>query len=453
MARLTFMGGIHTYEGKELSKDKPTTVLLPKGDLVFPLSQHIGAPAKPLVVKGDPVLVGQKIGEADGTISSNIISSVSGTVKVIERRLTVAGKMEESIVITNDNEYKKIEGYGQDRDYRKMSKDSIKEAVKEAGIVGLGGAGFPTHVKLSPKNKSEIDYVIVNGAECEPYLTSDYRLMIEEPEKILEGLKIILTLFDNAKGIIGIEDNKPDVIDKFRELISNEPNIEVKSLKTKYPQGGERQLVYATTGRKMNSKKLPADVGCIVNNVATVASIYMAVAKSTPLTHIYITISGDAVAEPQNFYVPFGINFTEILEAAGGFKAQPQKIVFGGPMMGRAMFSYDLPVTKTNSALLAFVKDQAAVEESACIRCGKCHVHCPLNLLPINLQMAGLHNEEEKFLKLDGMECCGCGCCSYVCPAKRSLTQTIIQTKQSVLAKEHKHHEFHLLHKEHIVNE
>lgn len=435
MARLTFMGGIHTYEGKELSKDKPTTVLLPKGDLVFPLSQHIGAPAKPLVAKGDSVLVGQKIAEAEGFISSNIISSVSGTVKAIERRLTVAGKMVESIVVTNDNEYKKIEGYGQDRDYMNMSKDKIREAVKEAGIVGLGGAGFPTHVKLAPKEDSKIDYVIVNGAECEPYLTSDYRLMLEEPEKIIEGLKIMLRLFDKATGIIGIEDNKPDVIEKFRALTSGDSNIEVKALKTKYPQGGERQIVYVATGRKLNSKKLPADVGCVVNNVATVAAIYMAVAKSTPLTNRIITISGDAVAEPQNFNVPFGMNFSEIIEAAGGFKVQPQKIIFGGPMMGIAMFTYDVPVTKTTSALLGIVNDEAAVEESPCIRCGKCHEHCPLNLLPINLQMTGLHNDYDKFMKLDGMECCGCGCCSYVCPANRSLTQTIIQTKQRILKK------------------
>lgn len=451
MARLTFMGGIHTYDGKELSKDKPTTVLLPKGDLVFPLSQHIGAPAKPLVAKGDLVLVGQKIGEADGLISSNIISSVSGTVKAIERRLTAAGRMEESIVITNDNEYKKIESFGRERDYNKMSKKDIREAVKEAGIVGLGGAGFPTHVKLTPKDESKIDYVIVNGAECEPYLTYDYKLMLEEPEKIIEGLKILLHLFDNAKGIIGIEDNKLDVIEKFKELTAGDSNIEVRALKTKYPQGGERQLVYVTTGRKLNSKKLPADVGCIVNNVATVAAIYMAVAKSTPLTNRIVTISGDAVAEPQNFNVPFGMNFSEILEAAGGFKVNPEKIVFGGPMMGHAMYSYNVPVTKTANSLIGFIKDKAAVHESPCIQCGRCYFKCPLNLLPMKLQLMGLNNEDEKFLELDGMECCGCGCCSFVCPANRSLTQTIVQTKQRIIEKRNEEHELHELHKEHAV--
>lgn len=438
MARLTFRGGIHTYEGKDLSKDKPVTVLLPKGDLVFPLSQHIGAPAKPLVAKGDTVLVGQRIAEADGLVSSHVISSVSGTVKAIEKRLTVAGKMEEAIVITNDNEYKKVEGFGQARDYTKMSKEEIRNAVKEAGIVGLGGAGFPTHVKLTPKDENKIDYVILNGSECEPYLTSDYRLMLEETEKVIGGLKILLRLFEKAKGIICIEDNKKDVINKFKQLTAKEQNIEVKSLKTKYPQGGERQLVYVATGRKLNSKKLPADVGCVVNNVGTAAAIYMAVAQATPLIQKIVTVSGDAVVNPQNFNVLLGTNFNELIEAAGGFKVQPKKVVFGGPMMGKAMYTTDVPVTKTTSALLGFINDEAAVMESACIRCGKCHEHCPLNLMPAGLQIAGLHNEYEKFEKMDGMECCGCGCCSYVCPAKRSLTQTIVQTKQRILTNKKK---------------
>lgn len=435
MARLTFKGGLHLYEGKSLSKDKPITALLPKGDLVFPLLQHKGAPAKPLVSKGDQVLVGQKIAEACGYVSANIISSVSGTVKAIEKRLTAAGRMEDAIVISNDNEYRKTDGFGLERDYTAMSKEEIREAIKEAGIVGLGGAGFPAHVKLSPANEDNIEYVIVNGAECEPYLTSDYRLMVEEPEKIVGGLKIILRLFKNARGIIAVEDNKPDAIKKLRELSANEEKIEVASLKTKYPQGGERQLIYALTRRKLNSQKIPADVGCIVNNVSTVAAIYMAVAKSTPLTHMAVTVSGDAISEPGNFRVPVGMNFSEIVEAAGGFKKQPEKIIFGGPMMGTAMYTYDVPVTKTTSALLAFEKDKAAVEESVCIRCGKCHVYCPLNLMPNQLQMFGLHNDYERFEKFYGMECCGCGCCSYVCPAKRSLTQTIIQTKQLILAK------------------
>ncbi|MBB2184324.1 electron transport complex subunit RsxC [Lachnospiraceae bacterium MD1] len=438
MGKSTFPGGIHTYDGKNLSKDKPTRVLLPKGNLVFPLVQHIGAPAKPIVAKGDKVLVGQKIAEAGGFISANIISSVSGTVKEIEKRLTVQGNMVESIVIENDNEYQTIEGFGKERDYTKLTKDEIRNIVKEAGIVGLGGAGFPTHVKLTPKDDSKIDYVIVNGAECEPYLTSDYRMMLEEPEAIIGGLKIMLQLFEKAKGIIAVEDNKPDAIQKLRELTAKESRIEVRSLKTKYPQGGERQLVYAVTGRKLNSKKLPSDVGCVVDNVDTVISIYMAVARSTPLIRRIVTVTGDAVKTPQNFNVAIGIDYGELIEAAGGFIERPEKIISGGPMMGTAIYSTNVPVTKITSAITAFLHDQAAVEESPCIRCGKCVQKCPLQLMPYQLAALSNRSDEEGFTKLDGLECCGCGCCSYVCPAKRSLSQSIMHMRSVVMAKKKK---------------
>lgn len=438
MGRLTFPGGIHTYDGKELTMNSPTRVLLPKGELVFPLSQHIGAPAKPIVAKGDKVLVGQKIAEASGFVSANIISSVSGTVKEIEKRLTVQGTMVESIVIENDNEYTAVEGFGKDRDYTKLSKDEIRNLVKEAGIVGLGGAGFPNHVKLTPKDDSKIDYVIVNGAECEPYLTSDYRMMLEEPEKIIGGLKIMLRLFENAKGIIAIEDNKPEAIKKLQELTAREEKIEVNVLVTKYPQGGERQLVYATTGRKLNSKKLPSDVGCVVDNIDTVIAIYMAVAKSTPLIRRIITVTGDAIKNPQNYNVLIGTNYTELIEASGGFIAPPEKILSGGPMMGNAIYSLDIPVTKVTSALTAFLKDAAAVEETPCIRCGKCLAVCPLRLMPFQLAALSNRNDDDGFVKMDGMECCGCGCCSYICPAKRSLSQAIMQARNSILAKRKK---------------
>lgn len=435
MRRSTFPGGIHTYDGKELSKDKPINVLLPKGDLVFPMSQHIGAPAKPVVAKGDKVLVGQRIGEATGFISADVLSSVSGTVKAIEKKLTVAGAMIESVIVENDHEYSTIEGFGADRDYNKLSKEEIRKIIKEAGIVGLGGAGFPTHVKLTPKNEDGIDYVIVNGAECEPYLTSDYRLMLEEGEKIVNGLKIILKLFDNARGVIAIEDNKPEAISSFRELTSGEDRIEIRPLKTKYPQGGERQLVYVVTGRKLNSRKLPADVGCVVDNVDTVLSIYMAVAKSTPLIRKIITVTGDAVKEPANFNVRLGTCYKELCEAAGGFSTQPEKLISGGPMMGMAMFSVEVPVSKVTSSLLAIKKDEAAVTESNCIRCARCVEGCPLQLMPFKLADASIHADEETFIKYDGLECCSCGCCSFVCPARRSLTQSIVQAKNEILAK------------------
>jgi len=438
MGRLTFLGGIHTYDGKELSMDKPITVLLPKGDLVYPLSQHIGAPAKPIVAKGDKVLVGQKLAEVAGFISANIHSSVSGTVKEIEKRLTVQGILIESIIIENDNEYRTMEGLGKEKDYTKLSKDEIRLLVKEAGIVGLGGAGFPTHVKLAPKDDNLIDYVIVNGAECEPYLTSDYRVMLEEPEKIIGGLKIMLQLFEKAKGIIAIEDNKPEAILKLKKLIAREDRIEVQALKTKYPQGGERQLVYAVTKRKLNSKKLPSDVGCIVDNIDTVAAIYMAVARNTPLIRKIITVSGDAIRNPKNFNVAIGTDYWELLEAAGGFIDKPEKIISGGPMMGNAIYTCNVPVTKVSSAFLGFLKDEAAVEETPCIRCGRCITACPLQLMPFELAALSNRSDEEGFVKSDGMECCGCGCCSYVCPAKRSLSQSIMQTRTSILAKKKK---------------
>ena len=438
MGRSTFPGGIHTYDGKDLTMDKPTTVLLPKGELVYPLVQHIGAPAKPVVAKGDRVLVGQRIAEEGGFISAHVISSVSGTVKEIEKRLTVSGSLAESIIVENDNEYQKIEGFGKERDYNKLSKEEIRNYVKEAGIVGLGGAGFPTHVKLTPKDDSKIDYVIVNGAECEPYLTSDYRMMLEEPEKIIGGLRVMLRLFENAKGIIAIEDNKPQAIRILKEITAGESRIEVREVKTKYPQGGERQLVYALTKRKLNSRKLPADVGCVVDNIDTVIAVYNSVVMSTPLIRRIVTVSGDAVKNPQNFNVAIGTDYREILEAAGGFTELPQKMISGGPMMGIALYNSNVPVMKTSSALLGFKKDTAAVEETPCIRCGKCAEKCPLQLMPFQLAALANRSDEDGFVKADGMECCGCGCCSYICPAKRSLSQSIMQTRNSILGKRKK---------------
>ncbi len=439
MGLATFKGGIHPYEGKELSENKPIRDLLPKGDLVFPMSQHIGAPAKPLVKKGDAVLVGQKIGEAGGFVSANVVCSVSGKVKAVEPRLMVNGQMVTSIVVENDGAYETVPHFGEARDYTKLSKEEIRGIIKEAGIVGLGGAGFPTHVKLTPKDESKIDYILVNGAECEPYLTSDYRLMLEEPEKIVGGLKVILALFDHAKGVIGIENNKPEGIKKLRELVKDEPRIEVRELLTKYPQGGERSLICAITGRKVNSSMLPADVGCIVDNIDTVISVYNAVCLQTPLIRKIITVTGDAIAEPQNFRVKLGTNYQELVEAAGGFKTEPEKVISGGPMMGQALFSLDLPVSKTSSALTCFTKDMVAAQEpTPCIRCGRCVAACPSNLIPPMMMTAALKNDGEAFEKVNGMECMECGSCTYVCPARRPLTQAFKDLRRQVTANRRK---------------
>lgn len=433
MSILTFKGGIHPKDGKALSKAKPIKTLTPKGEIVIPLSQHIGAPATPCVEVGDRVLVGQKIGEAAGFISANIHSSVSGTVKKIEPRQIANGSMVNCVIIENDDSYE--EYLWEQKDYEEMSKEDIRAAIKEAGIVGMGGAGFPTNVKLTPKDDDKIEYVIVNGAECEPYLTSDYRRMIEEPEVLIEGLKIVLSLFKNAKGIIAIEDNKLDAIVNLKKLTRNESNIEVKGVYTKYPQGGERALIYAITGREVNSSMLPADVGCVVNNVDTMFAIYYAVINSKSLYSRVVTVTGDAVVEPGNFIVPIGTSFNEVIEAAGGFKKTPEKIIAGGPMMGTAVFTTDIPITKGTSAILAFKKDQVAISKaSACINCGKCLEVCPGRVMPSRLATMAEHGDREGFIENFGMECCECGCCSYICPAKRNLTQSIKSMRKDILA-------------------
>lgn len=438
MARLTFQGGIHPYDGKDLSKDKSIVEIVAEEEMVFPLSQHIGAPAKPVVAKGDSVLRGQRIAEAGGYVSAPIYSTVSGTVKCIEPRKVASGDMVMSIVIQNDGQGTEVP-YDTVEDPQTLSKKEIIEKIQNAGIVGMGGAGFPTHVKLSPKEPDKIEYVIANCAECEPYLTSDYRRMLEEPEKLIGGLKIILQLFDKAQGIIAVEDNKPDCIKILRDLTRNETRISVRALQTKYPQGGERSLIYATTGRKVNSSMLPADVGCIVNNVDTIVAVERAVMEGQPLMERIITVTGDAVKNPRNYKVPIGMSYTTLLETAGGFSKTPEKIICGGPMMGNALFGTDIPVTKTSTALLAFSKDVvSAMEPGPCINCGRCLEVCPGRVMPSKLADAAEHFDEETFLELNGMECCECGCCSYVCPAKRPLTQEIKSMRKIQLAKRKK---------------
>ena len=425
MSLRTFKGGVHPFEGKELSKSKPIKELLPQGELVFPVSQHIGAPAKPLVAKGDTVLRGQKIAEAGGFVSSPIYSSVSGTVKAIEKRRTATGDMVDAIVIESDGNFMEA-GFEETEDVTKLSNQEIIKKIQDAGVVGMGGAGFPTHVKLSPKNPDQIDYIIANCAECEPYLTSDYREMVEEPEKLIGGLKIVLQLFPNAKGVFAIENNKPDCIEKISEMIKDDDRLSVQPLLTKYPQGGERQLIHAVTGRDINSKMLPADAGCIVDNVATLMAIYDAVKLGIPVMNRVFTVTGDAVCEPRNFRICIGTSFQELLDAAGGLIHDAKKMISGGPMMGFAMYGLDVPTTKTTSALLCLTQDAASeFETTACINCGRCVEACPEGLVPSRLADFAEHGEKEEFEKWYGLECVECGSCSYGCPARRPLAQYI----------------------------
>lgn len=433
MAFLTFKGGVHPYDGKSLTKDSPAEPCLPRGEMVYPLSQHVGAPAAPVVQKGDHVKRGQKIGEAGGFVSAPVHSSVSGTVKGLEMRLGATGTMANSIIIENDGKYEETEFVP--ARLEELTKEEILKRIQDGGVVGMGGAGFPTHVKLSPKMPEKIEYVLVNGAECEPYLTSNHRKMLDEPGEIIEGLRIMLTLFENAKGYICIEDNKPDCILKMKELVKDIPRMEVKELLTKYPQGGERTLIYATTGREINSSMLPADVGCVVDNVDTVAAIYRAVILGEPVMDKVITVTGDGIRTPKNFRVYTGTDLAEVVEAAGGLKEGVSKVIAGGPMMGFAMYDLHVPCTKTTSACLCLEEDPVSkARQTACINCGRCVSVCPGGVIPARLATFAEHGDMENFQKFDGMECCECGCCSYICPAKRPLTQSIKSMRKMVLA-------------------
>ena len=384
------------------------------------------------------MLRGQKIADAGGFVSAPIYSSVSGTIKAIEPRRVATGDMVNSIVIESDGKFIET-GFEGCADYTKLSKEELIKKIQDAGIVGMGGAGFPTHVKLSPNNPESIEFIIANCAECEPYLTSDYRSMVEEPEKLITGMKIILQLFPKAKGLLGIEDNKSDVIESLSKLCEKEPRIEVVPLMTKYPQGGERQLIKACTGREINSKKLPADAGCIVDNVATINAIYTAVVEGKPVMDRIFTITGDAIMEPRNFRICIGTSYKEILDAAEGYVREPQKLISGGPMMGFALMDINVPTTKTSGALVAMSEDDVSrFETTACINCGRCVEACPENLVPSRLSKFSEHGESELFEKWYGLECIECGSCSFVCPARQPLAQSIKTMKKMVLAAKRK---------------
>ena len=440
MKKVTFQGGVHPSDQKAFSRDIPFTVYEPKGDLVFPVSQHIGAPAVPVVKKGDEVLAGQIIAEAGGFVSAHIISSCSGKVKSIEKRMTATGTKVQSIVIENDGEFRTVEGIGTEVDYKTLTKEEILAKIKDAGIVGLGGAGFPTHVKLAPKNADAIEYIIANGAECEPYITCDDQLMRGRADEIVTGMEIMLTLFPNAEGVIIIEENKPEAIAAMEKACEGHPRVKVLAVQTKYPQGGERSCITVVTGKHLKLGMLPADLGCVVDNVATIYAIYEAVCKSTPLMVKGLTVTGDAVKNPSNFLVRIGTSCAELVEAAGGIKdcVDMKKSISGGPMMGFAMANLEVPVQKSNNAitLLGFdAVETAQAQMTACLRCGRCNDACSLGLVPQMMAAAAERKDYDRFeKKLNGRECVACGSCTYICPAKRPLMQLFKQTKAEIMA-------------------
>lgn len=430
----SFRHGIHPVEdGKALTADAAIQPFRPVGEAVYPLNQHIGAPAKPVVAVGDAVAVGQLLAEPDGFVSAAICSAVSGKVKAIEPRRAGDGHKIMSVVVENDGLFTPLPELGQERDAAALSAEEILAIIRDAGIVGQGGAGFPTHVKLSMKPGVQPDTVIVNGAECEPYLTSDYRLLLEQTERVLGGLQILLQLFPEAKGVIAIENNKPQAIRLLQEKVADLPRITVQPMKTKYPQGGERMLIHAVTGRDIYSKKLPIDAGCVVVNVSTAVSVWLAVCRRTPQITTIMTVTGDGAASPCNLAVPVGSSFREVLEAAGGMKGEPEKIISGGPLMGMALTDLDVPVQKATSSILLMQQDEVAQwEPTACIRCGRCLRACPTMLMPLTLSQMADNGDYAAFEAQHGMECIECGCCSFVCPAKRRLTQSMKHGKREV---------------------
>ncbi|MFV0517892.1 MAG: electron transport complex subunit RsxC [Aminipila sp.] len=399
-----------------------TSEVMPIPDFVYiSMSQHIGAPCKPLVAKGDYVKVGQPLGDTDAFVSAPIHSSVSGTVTGIEGIRSGNGGEDTVVVIETDKKQELWEGI---QVPQANNREDFVKAVRASGLVGLGGASFPTHIKYNPKNIDEVTTLIINGAECEPFITSDHRLMVEDTENIIDGMLLIMKHLELKEGFIGVEDNKPDAIAALNKMIEQKgnPNIKVVSLRSRYPQGAERVMVYEVTGKTMNAGVLPAELGIILSNITTVAFVGQYFKDGVPLVSKRLTVDGTAVARPTNIICPIGTKVADVMAFCGGYKAEPKKILMGGPMMGKAIFSDQLPVIKNNNALLAFSGNEAWVkEETACINCGRCHKACPFLLMPTALSAAVERKDAEALEKFKVMQCMECGSCSYICPARRPL--------------------------------
>lgn len=438
MGFLSFRGGVHPPHFKEATARLKVEKAKEPQIVAIPLQQHIGAPCEPIVKVGDKVKVGQKIGEATGFVSAPVHSSVSGEVKQVTRLLTPTGEAT-CVVIESDGLNTVHENVVPKGDIESLSGKEILDIIKEAGIVGMGGAAFPTHVKLSPPPEKKIEAVILNGAECEPYLTADHRLMLENPGDIVYGLKAMMKVLNVTKAYIGIEDNKPDAIESMKKAVEKEKGIEVVGLHTKYPQGAEKQLIYACTKKEVPSGGLPMDVGVVVNNVGTAAAIANAIKTGMPLIERIATITGKGVKEPKNLLVKIGTSFKEIIEQCGGYNGNPGKIIMGGPMMGLAQYADEIPVVKGTSGILVLTPEEARLPEpKPCIRCGKCVEICPAFLQPLYISAYALQNMHETAEKYNALDCIECGSCSFICPSKRPLLQSIRVSKREIIAKKRK---------------
>ncbi|WP_251622366.1 electron transport complex subunit RsxC [Odoribacter lunatus] len=421
------IGGVHPPENKLSSSEKIQILPVPE-QVIIPLGQHIGAPATPIVQKGDYVKAGQLIATATGFVSANIHSSVSGTIVAIDNFTDAAGLSKPAITIkVEGDEWEKNITRSEKTDHNiTLSKEKIIEAISAAGIVGMGGATFPTQVKLSPPPGNKAEILIINGVECEPYLTADHRIMLEKAEEIIVGVQILMKAIDVKQAVIGIENNKRDAIEKLQSLATKTLGVEVCPLKVRYPQGGEKQLIKAITGRSVPSGALPIAVGAVVQNVGTALAVYEAVMQNKPLVERVVTITGKSVKHPGNYLCRIGTPISKLIEAAGGLPEDTTKIIGGGPMMGRAMVNPESPILKGTSGILIINDKEGARKQSRnCIRCSKCVSACPMGLEPYLLMTLATHNMLEDMEKEKVMDCIECGSCSFTCPADRPLLDYI----------------------------
>lgn len=427
-------GSIHPEYFKGLAKDKSIETLPMPKILHVSMAQHLGAPAKPIVKKGDILEKGQRIGEAVGFISAHVHTPVSGTVTGIEDRTTPTGAVTPHITISADHDETMVAT--EERDWESQSRETLLEWIADAGVAGMGGAGFPTRVKLSPPTDKPIDTLIVNGAECEPYLTADHRVMIEGASELRTGIAILRKILNVKTVIIAVEANKPEAIQALQDAMIDVRGTTLCILKTEYPQGAEKQQIYATTGREVPSGGLPMDVGCVVENVSTVQAVFRAVTHGTPLLQRVITVTGDNVKEPKNILVPLGTPFKDLLDFCGGLTGPVSKVICGGPMMGIAQSNLDATTTKTTSGLLFLAQERVTTFASTpCISCGRCVEACPMGLLPAELSNRIEAGDDEATEALNVLDCIECGCCAFTCPAYRPLVQHMKLGKSKIMLK------------------